>query len=125
MSAPKRLADALRDEEELELRTRGRRTGRVHSVRLWFAYEDGALWLRADERAPDWLRNLRKHPGCVVRIGDHELAARSEGVADHDTALRKLVALWRAKYGPDWVQDWFVERGREPVLLRVDAASGQ
>lgn len=119
MSAPKPLADALRAEEELELRTRGRRTGRIHSVRVWFAHDDGLLWLRADERAPDWLRNLRKHPDCVVRIGDHELGARYEPVSDHDAALRKLVALWRAKYGPEWVQDWYVERGREPVLLRI------
>lgn len=120
MSAPTGLTDALRDEEELELRTRGRRTGRIHSVRVWFAHEDGVLWLRADERRPDWLRNLRAHPDCSVRISSHELAARYEPVADRDAALRRLVPLWRAKYGPDWVQDWYVERGREPVLLRIE-----
>lgn len=119
MSAPEGLADALREEEELELRTRGRRIGRIHSVRLWFAYEDGLLWLRADERAPDWLRNLRAHPECAVRVGGHELAARYEPVDDRERALRHLVALWRSKYGPDWVQDWYVERGREPVRLSL------
>lgn len=119
MSAPTGLADALRDEEELELRTRGRRTGRIHSLRLWFAHEDGVLWLRTDERAPDWLRNLRAHPECAVRVGGHELAARYEPVDDRERALRHLVALWRSKYGPDWVQDWYVERGREPVRLSL------
>ncbi len=88
-------------------------------MRVWFAETDGVLWLRADERAPDWLRNLRKDPDCVVRIGDHELAARYERSADRDRALRKIVELWRAKYGAEWVQPWYVEKGREPVLLRI------
>lgn len=113
------LAEAMRDEPELELRTSGRRTGRTHIVRVWFAHDDGVLWLRADERTPDWLRNLRKHPDCVVRIGEHELRARYERPADRDAALRMLVELWRAKYGAEWVQPWYVEKGREPVLLRI------
>lgn len=118
--------DALRDAEELELRTRGRRTGRIHALRVWFAHEDDVLWLRTDVRAPDWLRNLRAHPECVVRVDGHELSARYEPVEDPDAALKHLVALWRAKYGPEWVQDWYVERGREPVRLRIvdPAASG-
>ncbi|MBI2324629.1 MAG: nitroreductase family deazaflavin-dependent oxidoreductase [Chloroflexi bacterium] len=113
--------EALARTEELELQTRGRRTGRIHSVRLWFAHADGVLWLRADERAPDWLRNLREHPECVVRIGGHDLRARYEPVADRHGALRKLVELWRAKYGAEWVEPWYVEKGREPVLLRIVA----
>ncbi len=105
--------------EELELRTVGRRSGRPHSVAVWFAHEDGVLWLRADADRPDWLRNLKAHPDCRVRIADRELAARYEPVADRDAALRHLVALWRAKYGNEWVQDWYVEKGREPVTLRI------
>ena len=105
--------------EELELTTRGRRTGRDRVVRVWFAHKDGVLWLRADEREPDWLRNLKAHPECTVRIGGRTLSARYEAMGDRDTALRHLVALWRDKYGPEWVQDWYVERGREPVKLRL------
>lgn len=117
------LAATLRDAEELELVTRGRRSARPHRVPVWFAHEDGVLWLRTDERAPDWLRNLRADPHCTVRIREHELAARYEPVTDHDAALRHLVALWRAKYGPEWVQDWYVEKGREPVRLRIERSA--
>jgi len=105
--------------DELELVTRGRRSGKPHAVKAWFAYENGVLWLRADEREPDWLRNLRAHADCTVRIGDFEVAARYEPTADRDAALRHLVTLWRAKYGSEWVQDWYVEHGREPVTLRI------
>jgi len=119
VTVSRELVESLGHAEEVELITRGRRTGRPHAVRLWFAHEDGVLWLRTDERAPDWLRNLRAHPECAVRVGGHELAARYEPVDDRERALRHLVALWRSKYGPDWVQDWYVERGREPVRLSL------
>lgn len=115
--------DPLDLAEDLELRTRGRRTGRIHAVRLWFAHEDGVLWLRTDDRASDWLRNLQADPRCTVRIGDAEFAARYQAVEDRDGALRHLVALWRAKYGPEWVQDWYVEKGREPVRLRIESGT--
>jgi hypothetical protein len=114
------LAAALQTAEELELRTRGRRTGRSHRVRLWFAHEDGVLWLRTDEREPDWLLNLKADPACAVDIEGHRLATRYEPTPDRDVALRHLVELWRAKYGADWVQDWYVEKGREPVSLRIE-----
>lgn len=113
------MTDPLTEAEDLELRTRGRRTGRSHSVRVWFAHADGVLWLRADERPPDWLRNLWAHHECAVRIADREFAARYEPPADRDAALRTLVELWREKYGAEWVQPWYVEKGREPVLLRL------
>lgn len=119
------MTDPLAEAEELELRTRGRRTGRIHSVRVWFAYEGDSLWLRADDGPPDWLKNLQRRPDCVVRVGEHEVPARYEPVDDKDAALRHLVELWRAKYGADWVQPWYVERGRIPVRLRILSSSAR
>lgn len=110
---------ALGDPEELELETRGRRSGRPRRVRLWFALEGDVLWLRTDELTTDWLLNLRAEPRCVVRIGAQELAARYEPIEDRDEALRHLVELWRTKYGAEWVQPWYIEKGREPVRLRI------
>jgi hypothetical protein len=111
---------ALRDADEIELITTGRRSGRPHAVRLWSALEDRVLWLRADRDA-DWYRNLRADPRCRVRAGDSEYeGVREEGV-DEGADLRHAVELWRAKYGREWVGDWYVERGRVPVRVRVTA----
>ncbi len=91
-------------------------------MRLWFAREDDVIWLRGDPDA-DWLRNLRAHPECIVRMGSDERRARYEAVTgDRNVALRHVVKLWRAKYGPEWVQDWWHERGREPVRLHLERA---
>ena len=112
------LERRLRQEPELVLITRGRRTGEHHEVTVWFAYEDGVVWLRADRDA-DWYRNLRRDPLCRLRVGTLEVEGRLEPVQDEDVALRHVVELWRAKYGVDYVSDWYVDRGRVPVRIRV------
>jgi deazaflavin-dependent oxidoreductase (nitroreductase family) len=112
------LDEALRTAEELELSTAGRRSGRPHRVTVWFAYDGDSIWLRTDRNA-DWLRNLDRDPRATVRIAGHQTAVRREPVPDEASALRGLVELWRAKYGQEWVADWYVERGRVPVRLRL------
>jgi len=113
---PPDLERALREAEELEVITTGRRSGRGHAVKVWFAYADGAVWLRTDRDA-DWLRNLDSDPRCRIRVGGIEASARREPVEDEAAALRGLIGLWRTKYGAEWVADWYVERGRVPVRL--------
>ena len=115
----------LRVAEEIELVTTGRRSGQPHTVTLWSAYADGALWLRTDSDA-DWYRNLLADPRCRVRFGDREVDGRYEQAAsakgpppDHDQGLRHVIDLWRKKYGAEWVGDWYVERGRIPVRFRI------
>lgn len=99
--------------------TRGRKTGRPHEASVWFAYEDGTVWLRTDHDA-DWYRNLRRDGRATIRVGEAQLAATFERIADEATALRHVVDLFRAKYGVEWVSDWYVERGRTPVRLRLE-----
>ena len=112
------IEDVLRRAEEIELVTRGRRSGKPHAVTLWLAYDDGVLWLRGDADS-DWYRNLRADPKCRIRVDAMEVGGTREDVIDEDAALRRLVELWRAKYGREWVGDWYVERGRIPVRVRV------
>jgi hypothetical protein len=114
-----RLERTLREAEELVLVTRGRKTGGPHESTVWFAYENGGVWLRTDHTT-DWFRNLRRERQCRIRVGTTELAATSEPISDEAAALRHVVELFRAKYGVEWVSDWYVERGRAPVRLRLE-----
>jgi hypothetical protein len=127
---------ALQEEDELELVTIGRRTGRDHPVRVAFVYQDDVIWLRTEERPPapdasgvrrrtrrerdpDWLRNLQARPIATVRVRGLKLPVRYEPSTDPDADLRRIVDGMRAKYGPGWVEDWYVDRGRVPVKLRL------
>lgn len=110
--------DALRSAPELVLVTTGRRSGRSHEVTVHFAFDGNDVWLRTDATT-DWYRNLERDPRCVLRVGGRELHAAHEDVPDTMSALRRVVELLRAKYGAEWVSDWYVERGRMPVRLRL------
>jgi hypothetical protein len=119
VSAEPRLERAFGEAEEIVLITRGRKTGRPHEATVWCAYEDGGVWLRTDNDS-DWYRNLKGDSHCRIRVGETEVAAVSEPIADEAEALRHVVGLFRAKYGTEWVSDWYVERGRAPVRLRLE-----
>jgi hypothetical protein len=109
----------LTEAEEVVIVTRGRRTGRPHEATVWCAYEDGVVWLRTDHES-DWYLNLKRQPRCWVRAGEMEVAAMSAPIPDEAAALRHVVDLFRAKYGAEWVSDWYVERGRAPVRLVLE-----
>lgn len=98
--------------------TRGRRSGREHRVQVWFAVDGEDIWLRTDRDA-DWYRNLRREARCEIEAGAERAVAQLTPVTDEGAALRRIVELWRAKYGAEWVGDWYVERGRVPVRLRI------
>jgi len=111
------LARAL-IEPEVTLVVAGRRTGTSREARLWFAHENGLVWLRTDRDA-DWYRNLIAAGRCRLRFGMVEIEGTLEPVADEAAALSHLVEIWRAKYGVDYVSDWYVDRGRVPVAIRL------
>ena len=75
---------------------------------------------RGRERDPDWLRNLADHPRCEILVGQARISAVYERSTDPEADLRRTVELMREKYGGDWVADWYVDRGRVPVRLRLE-----
>lgn len=112
------LWESLASADELTVVTHGRTSGREHRVQVWFAVDGEDLWLRTDRDA-DWYRNLRRERRCVIVAGAERAVAELMPITDEAAALRRIVELWRAKYGAEWVGDWYVERGRVPVRLRV------
>jgi deazaflavin-dependent oxidoreductase (nitroreductase family) len=49
--------------------TTGRRTGRSHTIEIWFGEGDGTLYLLSGggDRS-DWVRNIRREPKVSVHI---------------------------------------------------------
>ena len=52
------------------LTTRGRRTGRPHTIEIWYAQSGDTVYLLSGrgERA-DWVKNLRQDPRVEIRLG--------------------------------------------------------
>jgi deazaflavin-dependent oxidoreductase (nitroreductase family) len=60
------------DAEFAHLTTTGRRTGRPHTVELWYRRLGDTVWFISGQRS-DWVANLLATPVATVRIGDDEL----------------------------------------------------
>jgi deazaflavin-dependent oxidoreductase (nitroreductase family) len=64
------MFERLADEDFAYLTTVGRRSGKAHTVEIWFGLRDGRVYLLSGggDRA-DWVRNVRKTAAVRLRIG--------------------------------------------------------
>jgi deazaflavin-dependent oxidoreductase (nitroreductase family) len=86
------------------LTTVGRRSGRPHTVEIWFGLRNATVYmLSGGGDRSDWVRNLRARAAVDVRIGDRSFSGRARVVEDPDeeSMARRLLA---AKY-QGWRED--------------------
>jgi deazaflavin-dependent oxidoreductase (nitroreductase family) len=87
------------------LTTTGRRTGRPHTIEIWFGVSGtrpGRVYLLSGggDRS-DWVRNLLADPAVTIRVGETTWGATAAPVADpaEDALVRTLLATkyqgWR------------------------------
>ena len=84
--------------------TTGRRSGRPHTIEIWFGLAGNSMYLLAEgqERA-DWVRNIRAEPEVSVKVRDVTFPARARVVEDQDEQQRARRML-AAEY-QDWIED--------------------
>lgn len=102
------------------LTTVGRRTGKRHTIEIWFARSGTTLYLLAGgrERA-DWVRNLATTPAVRVRVAHVDQPARARVVpagSDEDALARRLLLERYQASGSDELDGW----GRDALAVAVD-----
>jgi deazaflavin-dependent oxidoreductase (nitroreductase family) len=86
--------ERLAEEDFCYLTTVGRRTGKAHTIEIWFALRGSTLYLLSGGGdSADWVRNLRKTREVRVRVGTRTVAATAREVkgADEDALARQLL----------------------------------
>jgi deazaflavin-dependent oxidoreductase (nitroreductase family) len=86
--------ERLANENFCYLTTVGRKTGKPHTIEIWFARQNGSLYLLSGGgESADWVRNLRKTPAVRVRIGSRTVAAKAHAVTapGEDALARRLL----------------------------------
>ena len=115
---------ALNAVNNLHLTTMGRSTGLARRVELWFAYDEGCIYLMAgsteDGRPNHWYRNLQANPSARVEIAGESYSVTMEPVEDPEAARSAIRELFRAKFGQEIMDRFYYREGLIPVRLKVE-----
>jgi deazaflavin-dependent oxidoreductase (nitroreductase family) len=104
------------------LTTTGRRTGRPHRIEIWFAAQDGRMYLLSGGRErSDWVRNLRANAQVTVELGGEARAGEARilqaGTAEDQRARELLVGKYRQG---DNLDEW----GRTSLAIVIEFLAG-
>jgi deazaflavin-dependent oxidoreductase (nitroreductase family) len=103
------------------LTTFGRRTGDPHRIEIWFAVDNGQVYLLSGGRdRSDWVRNLQANPNVSVELGTETFAGVAQVLAPDTPEDRHARELLVTKYrkGND-LEEW----GRTSLPIVITFAS--
>ncbi|MFL5736952.1 MAG: nitroreductase/quinone reductase family protein [Actinomycetota bacterium] len=100
------------------LTTRGRVTGKPHTIEIWFGLERDTLYLMSGGRdRSDWVKNLLADPAVEVRVGDETFNAAARVVEDpEEDALTRRVLVEKYASAEDDLSEW----GRTALPIALD-----
>ena len=104
------------------LTTTGRRTGKERTVEIWFALQDGRIYMLSGggDRA-DWVRNLRKTPRVRLRIGTQSASATARvvraGTKEDELARQLLDGKYQGWREGKRLSSW--ARNARPVAIEL------
>lgn len=95
----------------IHLTSTGRKTGKPHTVELWFVVNDGRVYLSHEGEETDWMRNIKKNPKIIFEIGEKDFTGTARYLNDPENeAWTAKVALYEKYYGKaskEAIEDWF------------------
>lgn len=98
----------------LLLTTRGRKTGRPHTIGLQYELIDGRYYVgAADGEHADWYRNLIKEPKVEIQVGKRIFGAAAEIITESERVIDFL--SYRLKKHPLMIR----------LILRLDGLKGE
>lgn len=96
--------ESLGGEKELRLSARGRRSGQLRRVTIWFVIDGDAIAVGSLKDDRNWIHNARSNPDVEIEIGGRRLAGRFRA-ADPGEHARIRTAMAR-KYLPFRLASW-------------------
>ena len=102
---------SVTSEKYIHLTSAGRRTGKQHTVELWFAIRGDKVYLSHEGEETDWMKNINKNASVRFEIGGKHFAGTARLLVDAGPeAWEGKVALYEKYYGKaakEIIEDWF------------------
>jgi deazaflavin-dependent oxidoreductase (nitroreductase family) len=100
-------------EKHIYLTTRGRKTGKPHTVELWFAVAGKKVYLSHEGAYSDWMKNIVEDGRVEFKIAKIQFKGNARIAKGVDEAFELgKHALYLKYYGnadEDTIDDWFSE----------------
>ena len=111
MSTKPKRSDALEARlsrlREITLSVTGRKSGRTISIPVWFALEEGKLYLvPVSGSDTQWYKNVLSKPSIRIQAGGADAELKVVPVTDAKK-VASVVEKFRAKYGPGDVKKYY------------------
>src|SRR5436309_13991820 len=95
--------------------TLGLHSGQPRTVRLWFAYHEGHIYLLGQPES-NWVKNVAANPRVTLEMDD----ATFEGAARlADSKRAQVYTLFQHKYGADQVSYWYGGEGAQRLTIEI------
>jgi deazaflavin-dependent oxidoreductase (nitroreductase family) len=104
-SLKQRLAP-LKNRSTLQLTTIGRKTGKRHTVTVWFLVDGETAYLVTLKMKRDWPRNVMKNGEVELDIGSQVFKGHAKQIANAKR-LEHVKMLLAKKYWAAWLGSWF------------------
>jgi deazaflavin-dependent oxidoreductase (nitroreductase family) len=100
--------EELDREEFCYVTTVGRRTGKPHTIEIWFAARRDTLYILAGGgQDADWVQNIEADPAAVVKIGDHAYRGTGRIVSERDEAtMARTLIPTKYAHREDRLEEW-------------------
>ena len=98
----KQRLDAVKDRSTLRLTTIGRKTGKRHTVTVWFLVDGETVYLATLKLLRDWPRNVLKNGHVELNVADEVLKGRAKRITDAKR-LAHVKTLLAKKYWAAWL----------------------
>lgn len=98
------------DEKYIYLTTKGRKTGKPHTVELWFAVAGKKVYLSHEKAYTDWMKNILADSQVEFKIGKTQSKGDARIVTiggAFEAGKRALYLKYYGKADKDTIDDWF------------------
>ena len=102
----KQRLTSVTDRSTLRLTTIGRKTGKRHTVTVWFLVDGETVYLLTLKMKRHWPRNVLKNGHVELNVADEVLKGRAKRITDAKR-LAHVKTLLAKKYWAAWLGSWF------------------
>lgn len=95
----------LKDHSTVELTTLGRKTGKRHTVTVWFVVDGETVHLVTLRLQRDWPRNIIKNGSVELDIAGNVFKGHAKQITDAKR-LARVKTLVNQKYWAAWLGSW-------------------